>query len=215
MSKVIADMSMSLDGYIAGPNDSIDNPLGDDGECLHEWMTSLESWRQSHGLEGGERNQDSEIAEEYGRNVGAYILGRRMFDNGQGPWGDDPFRGHWGNSPPYHQPVFVLTHHPRQSLPMEGGTTFYFVTEGIEDALARARKAADDLDVRISGGASVVRQYLNAGLIYQIQLQIVPILLGDGIRLFDGLDAASIRLEPERVIDSPAVTHIRYRVAKA
>ncbi|HYH11561.1 MAG TPA: dihydrofolate reductase family protein, partial [Thermomicrobiales bacterium] len=193
MSKVIADMSMSLDGYIAGPNDSIDNPLGDDGERLHEWMTSLESWQQSHGLEGGERNQDSEIAEEYGRDVGAYILGRRMFDNGQGPWGDDPFRGHWGDNPPYHQPVFVLTHHPRLSLPMEGGTTFYFVTEGIEDALARAREAAGDLDVRISGGASVVRQYLNAGLIDQIQLQIVPILLGDGIRLFDGLDATSIR----------------------
>ncbi len=165
MSKVIADMSVSLDGYIAGPNDSVDNPLGDNGELLHGWMTRLESWRATHGLEGGERNQDSAVADEFSDNVGAHIMGRGMFSNGEGPWGDDPFRGYWGDNPPYHTPVYVLTHHPRDPLPMEGGTTFHFVTDGIETALAEARKAAADRDVRIAGGANVVRQYLAAGLI--------------------------------------------------
>jgi len=215
MGKVIADMTVSLDGFIAGPNDSIDNPLGDGTEHLHEWMTSLETWRKSHGLEGGEHNQDTEIAEEHDRNVGAYILGRRMFDNGEGPWGDDPFRGHWGDTPPFPAPVFVLTHHPRESLPMEGGTTFHFVTDGIGGALTRAREAAGEQDVRISGGATVVQQFLNAGLVDQLQLHIAPLLLGDGIRLLDGLDASAIRLEPDRVVASPKVTHIRYRVSRA
>lgn len=212
MSKVIAGMSMSLDGYIAGPNDRVDNPLGDGGERLHEWMTSLEAWRELHGLEGGERNQDSEVAVEFGRNIGAYIMGRGMFSNGEGPWGDDPFRGYWGEDPPYHRPVFVLTHHARKPLPMAGGTTFHFVTDGIEAALEQAKASAGDEDVRICGGAHVVQQYLNAGLIDQLDLQVVPIMLGGGVRLFDGIDASAFRLEPDRVIASPGVTHIRYRV---
>jgi dihydrofolate reductase len=214
MSKTIASMSISLDGYIAGPNSRVDNPLGDGGERLHEWMTSLEVWRKTHGLDGGERNQDSEVAAEYGRNVGAYIMGRGMFSNGEGPWGEEPFRGFWGDDPPYHAPVFVLTHHAREPLPMDGGTTFHFVTDGVEAALDRARAAAGDRDVRVSGGASVVRQYLNAGRIDHLDLQVAPILLGGGVRLFDGIDPAHLRLVPDRVIASPAVTHIRYRVTR-
>jgi dihydrofolate reductase len=212
MSKVTADMSMSLDGYIAGPNDSVDNPLGDAGERLHDWMTGLEAWRESHGLEGGDRNPDSEMVEEYGENIGATILGRGMFSNGEGPWGDDPFRGPWGENPPFHTPVFVLTHHPREPLPMEGGTTFHFVTDGIEAALAQARDAAGDRDVRIGGGAKVVQQYLAAGLLDELQLHIVPIVLGDGIPLFNGFGPDAFSMAPERVIASPAVTHIRYRI---
>ena len=215
MARVIGSMSMSLDGCIAGPNDRVDNPLGDGGERLHDWMTSLAAWRESHGLDGGERNADSEVVAEYGDNVGAYIMGRGMFSNGEGPWGDDPFRGHWDDDPPFHEPVFVLTHHPREPLPMEGGTTFHFVTDGIEAALHQARKVAGDRDVRISGGANVVRQYLNAGLIDQLDLQIVPIVLGDGIRLFDGVNASGMQLVPDRVMASPVVTHIRYHIAKA
>lgn len=213
MSRIIASLSMSLDGCIAGLNDSRDNPLGDGGERLHEWMTSLEGWRREHGLEGGVRNQDSEVAEEHGRNVGAYIMGRGMFSNGAGPWEDDPFRGYWGDDPPFHGPVFVLTHHPRESLPMAGGTTFHFVTSGVEAALDQATAAAGDKDVRVCGGAQVVRQCLGAGLLDQLDLQIVPTVLGDGIRLFDGIDPAAVRLVPDRVIASPAVTHIRYLVA--
>jgi dihydrofolate reductase len=212
MSKVIADMSVSLDGYIAGPNDSVDNPLGDNGERLHDWMVVLEGWRATHGLEGGERNQDSAVAAEFGENVGAYIMGRGMFSNGEGPWGDDPFQGYWGENPPYHTPVFVLTHYARDPLPMEGGTTFHFVTDGMEAALAEARNVAADRDVRIAGGANVVRQYLSAGLIDQLQLHIAPVMLGGGVRLLDGLDASTITFEPDRVIGSPGVTHIRYRI---
>lgn len=215
MGKIFSEITMSLDGYIVGPNDSVDNPLGDGGERLHEWMTALEEWRKTHGLEGGERNQDSEVVAEFSANVGAYIMGRGMFSNGEGPWGDDPFRGYWGDNPPYHHPVFVLTHHPREPLPMQGGTTFHFITDGIESALEQAREAAGDKDVNVAGGAKVIRQYLAAGLLEQLQLHIAPVMLGGGIRLFDGLDASNISFEPDRVIGSPAVTHLRYRVVKA
>jgi dihydrofolate reductase len=214
MGKVIADMSMSLDGYIAGPHDSVDNPLGDSGERLHDWMMGLEAWRQTHGLEGGTRDVDSEVVAEYGDRVGATILGRRMFSNGEGPWGDDPFRGPWGDNPPFHTPVFVLTHHAREPLPMEGGTTFHFVTEGIDTALEQARAVAGDLDVRIGGGAKVVQQYLTAGLLDELQLHVVPLVLGDGIRLFEGFGPDAFSLQPDRVIASPVVTHIRYRVVR-
>lgn len=212
MSKVISEITMSLDGYIAGPNASVENPLGDGGERLPEWMMSLEGWRETHGLAGGERNVDSAVAAEFSENVGAYIMGRRMFSSGEGPWGDDPFPGHWGDDPPFHGPVFVLTQHARAPLPMAGGTTFHFVTDGIESALEQARTAAGDKAVNIAGGTNVIRQYLAAGLIDQLQLHIAPVMLAGGIRLFDGLDASTIDFEPDRVIGSPAVSHIRYRV---
>ncbi len=214
MSKVISEITMSLDGYIAGPNNTVDNPLGDDGQRLHQWVHDLFSWREQHGGAGGESNADDEIIKESIDATGATILGRGMFSNGEGPWGDDPFRGHWGDNPPYHHPVFVLTSHPREPLPMEGGTTFYFITDGIESALDQAREAAGDKAVNIAGGANAIRQYLAAGLIDQLQVHIAPMLLGGGTRLFDGIDASGIALEPERVIASPAVTHIRYRVSK-
>lgn len=210
MGIVFVDVSMSLDGYIAGPNDSRENPLGDGGERLHEWIFDLAAWREQQGLEGGETNRDDEIAAESIERAGAFVMGRRMFDNDDGPWGDDPFEGPWGDDPPFGAPVFVLTHHGREPLEMDGGTTFHFVTEGIERALERAEEVAGDGDVRISGGADVVRQYVEAGLVDEIQLQVVPVLFGDGIRLFKHLDAGPIELERTRVVASPDVTHFRY-----
>ena len=212
MGTVFVDMSMSLDGYIAGPNDSQENPLGDGGERLHEWMFDHASGGAEQGLEGGETNRDDEIVAKSIERAGAFVMGRRMFDNDDGPWGDDPFEGPWGDDPPFGAPVFILTHHGREPLEMDGGTTFHFVTEGIERALERAKEAAGDGDVRISGGADVVRQYVEAGLVDEIQLHVVPVLFGDGIRLFEPLDADPIELERTRVVASPDVTHLRYEV---
>lgn len=175
-------------------------------------MFDLASWREAQGLDGGKTNRDNEIVAESIERIGAHVMGRRMFDNGDGPWGDDPFEGHWGENPPFHGPVFVLTHHPREPFEMDGGTTFHFVTDGIEPALERAEAAAGDRDVRISGGADVVRQYIEAGLVDEIQLQLVPVLLGDGIRLFEHLACGTIELERTRVVESPDVTHLRFRV---
>jgi dihydrofolate reductase len=204
MGKVHVDITMSLDGFIAGPNDSPDLGLGEGGEQLHEWVFGLESWRKAHGLEGGERNRDAEILEEATRDNGAVILGRRMFDNAKG----------WGDEPPFHMPVFVLTHEPREELAKEGGTTFTFVTDGIESALEQARAAAGDKNISIAGGANTIQQYLSAGLVDELQIHIAPLLLGGGVRLFEDLDADEIELETTRVIDSPAVTHLRFRVVK-
>lgn len=214
MGTVFVDMSMSLDGYIAGPNDSRENPLGDGGERLHEWMFDDASGRSEQGLDGGKTDQDDEIAAKSIDRAGAFVMGRRMFDNDDGPWGDDPFEGPWGDDPPFGAPVFVLTHHGREPLEMDGGTTFHFVTGGIERALERAEEAAGDGDVRISGGADVVRQYVEAGLVDEIQLQLVPVLLGDGIRLFEHLDAGPIELERTRVVASPDITHLGYRIGR-
>lgn len=202
MAKVISDISVSLDGFIAGPNDHPGNGLGDGGEQLHEWATSLESWRERHGLSGGQHNQDAEILDEAFENVGAIVVGRRMFDNAEG----------WGDEPPFHMPVFVLTHEAREKLAKKGGTTFTFVTDGIESALAQARAAAGDKDVSIGGGASSIQQFLRAGLLDELQIHLVPVLLGDGIRLFDNLDGEPFELEKTRVVDSPGVTHLRFRV---
>ncbi|WP_423747553.1 dihydrofolate reductase family protein (plasmid) [Haladaptatus sp. SPP-AMP-3] len=212
MVAVFVEMSMSLDGYIAGPDDSQESPLGDGGERLHEWVFDLAAWREMQGLDGGKTNRDNEIVSESIERIGAHVMGRRMFDNGDGPWGDDPFEGYWGENPPFHGPVFVLTHHPREPLEMDGGTTFHFVTDGIETALERAEAAAGDRDVRISGGADVVRQYVEAGLVDEIQLQLVPVLFGDGIRLFEHLIGEPIELERTRVVESSDVTHLRFRV---
>ena len=214
MGKVRFDISVSLDGYVAGPSASLEEPLGKGGEDLHEWVTAAAAWRQRHGLEGGEISRDSEVVQESLDTLGAVIMGRRMFSGGEGPWEDDPRAGGWwGDEPPFHVPVFVLTHHAREPLPLRGGTTFTFVTDGIESALEQARAAAGDRDVSIAGGADVVQQYLNAGLVDEFELHVVPQLLGGGVRLLEGVDP-SVGLELTRVVDSPSVTHLRYRVRR-
>lgn len=212
MTTVTTQMSMSLDGYIAGPNDDRENPLGDWGERLHEWVYDLASWREMHGMEGGKTNRDDELFAESIENVGAVVMGRRMFDNGEGPWGDDPFDGHWGDEPPFGVPVFVLTHHPREPLEMEGGTTFTFVTDGIESALEPAKAAAGDRDVSVAGGADTIRQFVDAGLIDELEIHLVPMLLGGGIRLFESVDSGPVELERTRVVESSGVTHLKYRL---
>jgi dihydrofolate reductase len=211
VSSLRCQISISLDGFVAGPQQSAENPIGLGGMRLHEWAFATESWRAQHGLEGGERNADSEVIEEVVQGVGAHIMGRKMFGGGDGPW-DEGWRGWWGEDPPFHAPVWVLSHHAREPLSMQGGTTFTFVTDGIESALAQARMAAGAEDVAIAGGASAVRQYLAAGLLDELYLHIVPVVLGDGERLLE--DVGDPVLEPLEVIASPAVTHIRYRVAR-
>jgi dihydrofolate reductase len=214
MGNVKFSISMSIDGFIAGPNPRLDEPLGDGGERLHEWMFRTAGFREAHGGdEGGETGRDDEIVREASENTGAYVMGRQMF-GGEGPWGDDPWEGWWGDDPPFHVPVFVLTHHAREPLVKQGGTTFRFVTDGIESALEQARAAAGDGDVQIAGGADVVQQYLKAGLVDEFQVHLSPVLLGDGVRLFDGLGNDEIKLEVARAVESPAVTHVKYRVAK-
>jgi len=207
---------MSIDGFIAGPNQTMEEPLGAGGEQLHEWAIAAQAWRQAHGMEGGETNADNEVVEKGLATVGATVMGRRMFSGGQGPWEDDPNAdAWWGEEPPFHHPVFVLTHHEREPVPKQGGTTFTFVTDGIESALDQARAAAGDRDVAVAGGADVVQQYLAAGLFDEIQLHVAPVLLGGGVRLFDGaVPDAPLALEAVRVVESPTgVTHVKYRVA--
>jgi dihydrofolate reductase len=211
MSSVTSQISVSLDGFVAGPNQSVEHPLGVGGMRLHEWAFATDHWRKQHGREGGERNADAEVLDEVLENVGAYVMGRRMFGGGDGPW-DGSWRGWWGEDPPFHAPVFVLTHHPREPLTMQGGTTFTFVTEGIVSALDQARAAAGERDVTIAGGASAVRQYLAAGLLDELHLHIVPIVLGAGERLLQ--DVGDPTLEPVEVVASPAVTHVKYRVVR-
>jgi dihydrofolate reductase len=214
MAKLTLDISMSLDGFVAGPDQTLDEPLGKGGEQLHEWAFATKAWNESHGRPGGEAGADSEVIEELLRANGATIMGRRMFSGGQGPWEDDPNAdAWWGDDPPFHHPVFVLTHHARDPVAKEGGTTFTFVTDGIESALEQARAAAGDKDVAIAGGAKVAQQYLAAGLLDEFQLHIAPVLLGDGVRLFENhLGPDSREVECTRVIASPGVTHLRYRV---
>ncbi len=211
MSSVTCHISISLDGFVAGPNQSIDHPIGEGGMRLHEWAFATQSWRAQQGLEGGERSVDSEVVEEVVEGVGAYVMGRKMFGGGEGSW-DENWTGWWGEDPPYHAPVFVLTHHAREPLPMQGGTTFAFVTDGIESALQQAQTAAGDRDVAIAGGASAVRQYLAAGLLDELYLHVVPIVLGAGERLLERVGDPT--LEPIKVVASPAVTHIKYRVGR-
>jgi dihydrofolate reductase len=212
MSSVKCHISISLDGFVAGLNQSVENPLGEGGERLHEWAFPTDSWREQHGKEGGRHSPDAEVAAEVVEGVGAYIMGRKMFGGGDGPW-DEAWTGWWGEDPPFHTPVFVLAHHEREPLPMQGGTTFTFVTGGIESALEQARAAAGDRDVMIAGGASAVQQYLAAGLLDELYLHIVPVLLGAGERLLEGV--GDPRLEPVQVVASPAVTHVKYRVGRA
>lgn len=212
MAKLRFQVSMSLDGFIAGPNPSEKDPLGEGGMQLHEWAFELEAWRAPHGREGGEVNASTPVVEEALTNVGATMMGRKMFGGGPGPWGETPWEGWWGDDPPFHTPVFVLTHHPRAPLEKQGGTTFFFISDGIESALEQAKQAAGGKDVSLGGGADVAQQYLAAGLIDELQLNIPPVLLGDGTRLFEKLPSTDIELEPILVVNAPKVTHLRYRV---
>jgi dihydrofolate reductase len=208
MSRLRLTMTMSLDGFVAGPDQSQRDPLGIGGEELHGWLVSLKAFRESHGEEGGEVNASTPIAEGILGNTGATIMGRNMFGGGPGPW-NEAWRGYWGDDPPFRHPVFVLTHHAREPLEMEGGTTFYFVTTGIESALEQARAAAGDQDVSLGGGAAVVQQYLAAGLLDELLISAVPILLGGGARLFDNLGDALPQLEQIEAIEASGVTHLR------
>jgi dihydrofolate reductase len=215
MARFFLDISMSLDGFVAGPNATLEEPLGEGGERLHDWVLRLASWREPHGLEGGETGPDDELVRATRERVGAEIMGRRMFSGGEDAWEDDPNAdAWWGDNPPFHVPVYVLTHHPRQSEVKEGGTTFHFVTDGIESALEQARAAAGDRDVALGGGASVAQQYLSAGLLDELHIHVAPILLGGGVSLFGevGTDAPSLKLT--RVVESPLVTHLSYEVAR-
>jgi dihydrofolate reductase len=211
MSKLRFTISTSLDGFVAGPEQSLDNPLGIGGEQLHEWALSLAAWRAPHGLEGGEVNESSKVVEASLANVGATIMGRNMFGGGPGPWDKrKPWNGWWGDNPPFHHPVFVLTHHAREPLELEGGTTFTFVSDGIEAALEQARRAADGKDVALSGGAKAAQQYLAAGLLDEMQLSVVPVLLGSGTRLFENVGASLHGLEPVQTVGTPKVTHLKF-----
>jgi dihydrofolate reductase len=212
MGQVRINMAMSLDGFVAGPDQSLKDPLGVGGMQLHQWALRLAAWRKGHGLEGGEVNASSRVVEEHLGGVGAVVMGRNMFGGQPGPWREPAWNGWWGEDPPFHTPVFVLTHHPRPPLPMRGGTTFHFVTGGPASALRQAREAAGGQDVLVSGGASAARQLLAARLVDEVNLSVVPVLLGAGERLLDGL--GGLGLEQVRVIEAPGVTHLRYRVVR-
>jgi dihydrofolate reductase len=213
MSKVRVHIAVSADGYAAGPNESQKNPLGEGGEELHDWLVKLKAWREAHGMEGGEEDASTPIAEESMANVGAEIMGRGKFGPPDGgPWGDDPWRGWWGDRPPFHKPVFVLTHHEREALTLSD-TTFTFVTDGIESALAQAKEAAGDKDVQLGGGADSINQYLAAGLVDEIELHVAPILLGSGSRLFEGV-GPDLKLEQLRAVEAPGVAHLKSRVVR-
>jgi dihydrofolate reductase len=211
MSKVWSQLSISVDGYVAGPNQSLENPIGEGGMRLHEWVFATDTWNEQHGREGGAPTADSEVYAKMMVGNGAYIMGRNMFGADRGAH-DLQWRGWWGEDPPYHTPVYVLTHHAREPLEMQGGTTFHFVTDGIESALEQARAAAGDKDVAIAGGASAVNQYLAAGLLDELYLHIAPVVLGGGERLLEGVGDPTLELV--EVVASPAVTHINYRVLK-
>ncbi|MBQ0967197.1 dihydrofolate reductase [Streptomyces sp. RK23] len=202
---VTADLAITLDGYVAGPNVTLDNPGGDGAEPIFDWIHTLASWRERQGMPGGEENRDSELMREWFDATGAVVMGRTMYDTGEEFWGDNP---------PFRTPVFVLTHRPRPTLVKEGGTTFTFVTDGIHSALEQARAAAGDRNVDIGGGADTVRQYLAAGLVDELQLHVVPTLLGGGLRLFEGPGARRRDLEQVRVVETPLATHLKYRFVK-
>jgi len=211
MSKLRFNIAISLDGFVAGPNQSQENPLGVGGMELHQWLLPLAVFRDSHAQQDGEVNASTPVVQEWSENIGATVMGRNMFGGGPGPWGDDPWNGWWGDDPPFHTPVFVLTHHPREPLEMKGGTTFTFVTDGIEAALEQAKDAARGKHVSLGGGAQVAQQYMAAALIEEMEISVVPILLGDGARLFDNLGDADLTLEQVRAVEAPGVTHIKYR----
>jgi dihydrofolate reductase len=211
MSRLRFKISMSLDGFVAGPDQSVENPLGVGGMRLHEWVFELAAFRSLFGMKGGVTNESSRVVEESMSNLGATVMGRNMFGGGPGPWNAaKPWNGWWGTNPPFHHPVFVLTHHARPPLEMEGGTTFTFVTNGIEHALAEARRAAGGKDVSLGGGASTARQFFAKGLFDEIEINLVPILLGRGERLFDDTGDDMHGLALVRTIAMPGVTHLKF-----
>jgi dihydrofolate reductase len=212
MARLRYSVSMSLDGLVAGGKQGTEHPLGVGGELLHEWMRELAVWRQQAGLEGGVVNASTDVLDREDENVGAIIMGRNMFGGGPGPWSEPAWTGWWGENPPFHLPVFVLSHHEREPLICAGDTRFEFVTDGIAAALDRARDAAGAKDVAISGGAGVARQYLASGMLDDLLIHLVPVFLGDGVRLFDGSARPAVRLEQRRVIAAPGVTHLYYRL---
>ena len=214
MTRLLYDVSMSLDGFIAGINQSLQNPMGDGGERLGEWRRELAVFRKMFpftGLEGGVTNASTAVLEE--DTSGAMIIGRNMFGGGPGPWGDPPWDGPWGGNP-FQVPVFVLTHHPREPLVLHGDPPFTFVTEGIRAALEMAQKAAAGKDVLVGGSASAAKQYLAAGLLDEINIHLVPVFLGAGLRLFDDAALSGVTLEQVRVVEAPGVTHLRFRVVR-
>jgi dihydrofolate reductase len=213
MSMLRCHISISADGYVAGPNQSAENPLGEGGERLHDWIVPLAAWREAHDKGGGEVNPSSQVVEESRANIGAGVMGRNMFGPiGGGDWGDGQWSGWWGDEPPFRNDVFIITHHPREPVEMDGGTTYHFVTDGIASALDQAKAAADGKDVMLWGGAQVIDEYLAAGLLDELELHVTPVLLGDGARLFDHLGEAKVRLEQVRAVEAPGVTHVKYRV---
>lgn len=210
MSKLRFKISMSLDGFVAGPSQSVENPLGIGGMRLHQWVFALKAWRARHGLEGGEVNESTHVVEESFANIGATIMGRNMFGGHPGPWDpNNPWNGWWGAQPPFHHPVFVLTHHAREPLQLQG-TTFTFVTDGIGAALEQARHSARGKDVSLAGGANAAQQYLAAGLVDEMEISLVPALLGRGERLFDGVSDDLCGLELVRTVAAPRVTHLKF-----
>src|SRR5262245_5077132 len=211
MSRVRFRISMSLDGFVAGPSQSVENPLGIGGMRLHQWAFPLAIWRSMHGLSGGEVNESTPVVEELLANIGATVMGRNMFGGHLGPWdAKKPWNGWWGDNPPFHHPVFVLTHHAREPIALAGGTTFTFVTEGIKAALEQARHAAGRQDVSLAGGANVARQYLAAGLVDEMEISVVPTLLGRGERLFEGSSDDVHGLQLVRTVTAPTVTHLKF-----
>jgi dihydrofolate reductase len=211
LSKLRFKISMSLDAFVAGPGQSVDNPLGIGGMRLHEWVFPLTVWRAMHGLQGGEVNESTKVVEDSLANIGATLMGRNMFGGHPGRWdAKNPWNGWWGVNPPFHHPVFVLTHHAREPLQLEGGTTFTFVTDGIEPALEQARRAAAGKDVSLVGGAKAAQQYLAGGLVDEMEINLVPTLLGSGERLFEGVGDDLHGLELIRTVVAPKVTHLKF-----
>jgi dihydrofolate reductase len=210
MSKLRFRISMSLDGFVAGPSQSVDNPLGVGGMRLHEWVFKLAAFRKMQGMEGGIVNESTAVFEESFKNLGATIMGRNMFGPIRGAWPDMNWKGWWGGNPPFHHPVFVLTHHAREPLVMEGGTTFHFITDGIEAALEQARQAAGGKDVGLGGGAHAAQQYLAAGLVDEMLISLAPVLLGNGERLFEGLGDDLHGLKLVRTVATPDVVHLKF-----
>ncbi|MHB8234578.1 MAG: dihydrofolate reductase family protein [Solirubrobacteraceae bacterium] len=212
MTQLRASLSISLDGFLTGPNPSEEHPLGEGGMQLHEWAFALAAWREPHGRDGGEVNASTAVMERMTTNIGAVVMGRGMFGGGPGPWGAEPWDGWWGEEPPFGVPVFVVTNHAREPL-VKGATTFHFVTDGVESAYALARDAAGDSDVSLAGGADVTQQLLRAGLLDELTLSVAPVLLGGGTRLLEKL-GDDVRLEQVDVVQAPGVTHLRYRTAR-
>jgi len=207
-------VSMSLDGFVAGPDQSPKHPLGVHGELLHDWMRKLAVWRRAVGLKGGITNANTKVFLEEDPNPGALLMGRNMFGGGPGPWDTPVWNGWWGKDPPFHLPVFVLTHYEREPLVCKGGTTFHFVTRGTTAAVRLAKGAANGKDVGICGGAGVAKQFIQAGLIDEISVHLVPVFLGEGVRLFDAGSLSKVRLRQVRVVEGPGVTHLTYRVER-